>query len=50
VLKTSFNVLVPSQRAKLIRVLEKEMLEHATNLEFERAALLRDEIAQLREM
>ncbi len=50
VLKNSFNVLVPSQRAKLIRVLEKEMLEHATNLEFERAALLRDEIVQLREM
>ncbi|TVR69198.1 MAG: excinuclease ABC subunit B [Spirochaetaceae bacterium] len=50
ILKGSFNILVPSQRTKLIRVLEKEMLEHAKNLEFEQAALLRDEIEKLREM
>lgn len=50
ILKGSYNILVPSQRKKLIRVLEKEMLEHARNLEFEQAALLRDEIEKLREM
>jgi excinuclease ABC subunit B len=50
ILKGSFNVLVPTQRNKLIKLLEKEMLEHAKNLEFEQAALLRDEVAKLREM
>lgn len=50
ILKGSFNVLVPTQRARLIKLLEKEMLEHAKNLEFEQAALLRDEVTRLREM
>ncbi len=50
VLKKSYNTLVPTQRQKLIKVLEAEMLEHAKNLEFEQAALVRDEITRLREM
>ena len=49
-LKKSYNVLVPTQRRKLISLLEKEMLEHAKNLEFEQAAVLRDEIEKLKAM
>jgi excinuclease ABC subunit B len=48
VLKRSYNVLVPAQRKQLIRALETEMLEHAKNLEFEQAALIRDEIEKIR--
>ncbi|MFP4372946.1 MAG: excinuclease ABC subunit UvrB [Spirochaetaceae bacterium] len=48
ILKQSYNVLVPSQRSALIRALEKQMLEHAKNLEFEEAAVVRDEIRQLK--
>jgi excinuclease ABC subunit B len=35
--------------AKRIKLLEKQMLEHAKMLEFEKAARVRDELAQLRE-
>ena len=34
---------------KRIKLLEKQMLEHARNLEFEHAARVRDQLAQLRE-
>jgi excinuclease ABC subunit B len=34
---------------RAIRKLEKQMLEHAKNLEFEQAAAIRDEIARIRE-
>ena len=50
VLKKSFNILIPKQRDALIKALEKEMLELAKNLEFERAAVIRDEIRNIREM
>jgi excinuclease ABC subunit B len=50
IMKKSYNILVPTQRAKLVRLLEKEMLEHAKNLEFEQAAVLRDEIEKLKAM
>ncbi len=50
IMKKSYNVLVPTQRKKLITLLEKEMLEHAKNLEFEQAAVIRDEVQKLREM
>jgi len=50
VLKKSYNVLIPAQRAKLIKALEAEMLEHAKNLEFERAAVLRDEIQRIQNL
>lgn len=49
ILKKSYNVLVPSQRKALIRALEKQMLEHAKNLEFEEAAVVRDEIEKLKD-
>ncbi|MFP4377849.1 MAG: helicase-related protein, partial [Spirochaetales bacterium] len=49
VLKKSYNVTVPAQRKALIKLLEQEMLEHAKNLEFEQAAVIRDELARLKE-
>ena len=39
----------PKEAAKAIAALEKAMLEHARNLEFEKAARLRDQLAQLKE-
>ena len=48
-LKKTHNLLVPEQRKSLIKALEHRMLEHAKNLEFEEAALLRDEIARVKE-
>jgi excinuclease ABC subunit B len=49
VLKKSYNVLIPAQRKQLVKALEKEMLEHAKNLEFEQAAAIRDEITRIKE-
>jgi excinuclease ABC subunit B len=49
-LKKGYNVLVPAQRKKLIKRLEEMMHEHAKNLEFEQAAVVRDEIEKLKEM
>jgi excinuclease ABC subunit B len=40
--------LAPEQFARRIRQLEQEMFKHARNLEFERAAQLRDEIERLK--
>ena len=48
-LKKTHNILVPEQRKSLLKALEQRMLEHAKNLEFEEAALLRDEIARIKE-
>lgn len=47
-LKRTHNVLVPQQRKALVRELEKLMFEHAKNLEFEQAAIIRDEIARIK--
>jgi excinuclease ABC subunit B len=41
--------LSPHEAEKKIEMLEKQMLEHARNLEFEEAAKLRDEIQNLKE-
>ncbi len=48
VMKEGTNLLDPAQKKKLIKALEKEMLEKAKNMEFEGAAVLRDEIANLK--
>lgn len=48
VMKENVNLLDPKQKKKLIKALEKEMLEKAKNMEFEEAAVLRDEIAELK--
>ncbi len=50
VLSRSYNVLVPKEKKALIRALEEEMFELAKNLEFERAAVVRDEIKRVKEM
>jgi excinuclease ABC subunit B len=50
VIKKSYNVLIPKERKALIKALETQMLEHAKNLEFEEAAVCRDEIAGIKEM
>ncbi len=49
ILRKNYNILVPKQRNALIRELEREMLEFAKDLEFERAAELRDEIQRIRD-
>jgi excinuclease ABC subunit B len=43
-----YAALSPKQLAQKIQQLEKQMLEHAHNLEFEAAAKVRDELKQLR--
>jgi excinuclease ABC subunit B len=50
VLKKSYNVLIPAERKKLISALEREMLEHAKQLQFEQAAAIRDEIGRIKEI
>ncbi len=44
-----YTRLTPAQLARQIKTLEKQMYQHAKNLEFEQAARLRDQIKQLRE-
>jgi excinuclease ABC subunit B len=48
ILRKGTNVFDKKQVEKLVKRLEKEMVEKAKNLEFEEAALLRDEIEKLR--
>ena len=48
VMKENVNLLDPVQKKKLIKALEREMLEKAKNMEFEEAAVLRDEIRELK--
>ena len=49
VMKKSTNLLDPKQKKSLIKALENEMLERAKNMEYEEAAVLRDEINRLKE-
>jgi len=39
-----------AERASIIKELRKQMLEAAAQLEFEKAAALRDEIAKIRKL
>ncbi len=48
-LKKRYNILIPKQKNMLVKELEREMLELAKNLDFERAAVLRDEILKIRD-
>jgi excinuclease ABC subunit B len=47
--ETDYKALTPAKAIKLIAKLEKDMFQHAKNLEFEEAARTRDEITKLRE-
>ncbi|MBQ0072036.1 MAG: UvrB/UvrC motif-containing protein, partial [Spirochaetales bacterium] len=49
ILSGSYNLLVEKDRKKYIKDLEKQMVEYAKNLEFEKAAVLRDEIQKIKE-
>jgi len=49
IIKKGYNVLIPKDRKKLIKKLELLMLEHAKNMEFEEAAVVRDEIKKINE-
>ncbi len=44
----SFNILIPSDRKKLVKRLEKQMAEYADMLMFEEAAAIRDKIEEVK--
>jgi excinuclease ABC subunit B len=48
--QAEYAALTPQQMAGKIKELEKEMYQHARDLEFEDAARVRDQIKALREM
>lgn len=47
VLKKTMNLFVPAQRHKLIKALRQEMEDYAERLEYEQAAAVRDQIAEI---
>jgi excinuclease ABC subunit B len=47
-LKNSYNLMIPKEKRELVRKLEAKMLEHAKNLEFEEAAVVRDELEKIK--
>jgi len=49
ILAGSYNLMLPKERKAYIKELERRMLEHAKSLEFEEAAVIRDEIESLKE-
>ena len=49
IVKSGYNLLVERDRKRYIQDLTRQMTEMAKNLEFERAALLRDEIQRIKE-
>ncbi len=49
IMEEQYNLLIPKERKALIRALEKEMFELAKDLEFEKAAVVRDEIERLKQ-
>ena len=46
--KASYNLMIPREKKKYIKELEKEMKAAAEELNFEKAALIRDEILKLK--
>ena len=50
IISENYNVLISKERKALISALEKEMFELAKDLEFEKAAFVRDEIEKLKDM
>lgn len=48
--RAKYRSMSDARRKKLLAQMEKEMYEHARNLEFEQAAKLRDDINEIREM
>ena len=50
IMKAGFNLLSAADRKRYIKELETQMLQAAKDLEFERAALLRDEIQNVKQL
>jgi excinuclease ABC subunit B len=48
--RAAYDAMTPEQQLRKSAKLEKKMLKHARDLEFEEAARLRDEIQQLRKL
>lgn len=48
-LKKRYNLFNKKEKLELLKILENEMLEAAKNLEFEKAAFIRDEIKKIKE-
>ena len=48
VLKKSTNLMVKDQRRKLLKAMEEQMIEYADCLDFESAAIIRDEIQAIK--
>jgi excinuclease ABC subunit B len=48
--RAHYQTMKPAQFAKEIDTLEEQMLQHAHNLEFEQAAILRDQIEEIKRM
>jgi len=48
VIRSRYNLLVAKDRKSYLSELEAKMLEHAKNLEFEEAAVIRDEVQRLK--
>lgn len=46
-LKKSANLFVPAQRKKLVAALTKQMEQYADNMEYEQAAIVRDQILEI---
>ena len=49
ILKGNYNLLLEKDRKKYIKTLEKQMMECAENLQFEKAAVIRDEIQRIKD-
>ena len=47
ILKKTSNLFVPAQRKKLIEALKKQMSECADHLDYEQAAVIRDQILEI---
>ena len=50
VLINSVNLLIPSERKKLVKMLEQQMVEFANMLQYEEAASIRDKINEIKKM
>ena len=49
ILKGNYNLLLEKDRKKYIKTLEKQMMEYAEDLQFEKAAVIRDEIQRIKD-
>jgi len=48
--KAEYQSMSPAMLSKTIEALENKMYEHARNLEFEEAALLRDKVEEIKRL